>query len=256
MIDTLYREEGSLLHVFDCRLKLILLPLLVVYFFLPQSLLASGGFTFFLLVLILIILGGKDLLTPLHMIFPLLIIILILTPLFHKTGTVLFSAGSFTLVTTHGLIEAFHYIFRLTGISSLFFLLFRTTPMEDILLGLSWFRLPYLVTLVISIALRYIPHLAGLYGQIKAAHALRCGVNDKESAGIDWAKVKGLFPILVSLMIQSVKTIPVLTMALELKGIGRDNPRTRLRELPIVHSLGLQIFSSLLLLVFLAFLLL
>ncbi|MDA3957115.1 energy-coupling factor transporter transmembrane protein EcfT [Oceanispirochaeta sp.] len=255
MIDTLFREEGSLLHGYDCRLKLLLLPLLVVYFFLPQSLTVSGGFTLFLLVLTLSVLGGKDLLTPLNMIFPLLILILILTPLFHKTGTVLLSVGNMTLVTSHGLMEALHYIFRLTGISTLFFLFFRTTPMEDILLGLSWFRLPYVVTLVISIALRYIPHLAGLYGQIKAAHALRCGVNDTLAPGKGWTRLKGLFPILVSLMIQSVKTIPLLTMALELKGIGRDNPRTRLRELPLVPSVRLQILSSLLLFVFLVLLL-
>jgi energy-coupling factor transport system permease protein len=252
MIDTLYREERSLLHGYDCRLKLIVLPLLVVFYFLPQSLLINGGLTLLLLILTLFILGVKDLYAPLKMIYPLLILIFILTPLFHKTGTVYLSTGSMIFVTSHGIMEALHYVFRLTGISLLFFLFFRTTAMEDILLGLSWFRLPYVVTLVISISLRYIPHLAGLYEQIKAAHGLRCGVNDISVTKKRWTKVRGLFPILVSLMIQSVKTIPLLTMALELKGIGRDNRRTRLRGLPQVHSVKQQFIVSLLILTVLA----
>jgi len=244
VIDTLYREKRSLLHAYDCRLKLVLLPLLVVYFFLPQGLPISAGVTSLLLILILAVLGWKDLVLPLSMIGPLLILILLLTPLFHRTGTPLVTAGSFLLVTSDGLTEAFQYALRLTGISIIFFLFFRTTPMEDILLALSWYRLPYTVTLVISIALRYIPHIAGLYGKIKSAHALRCGIHDKTIRKRRGFHPAALFPVLVSLMIQSVKTIPTLTMALELKGVGRDNRRTRVRSLPAVPRPGAQILCT------------
>jgi len=251
VIDTLYREQRSLLHEFDSRLKLVLLPLMTVYFFLPQGPAVSAGVTALLLILILTVLGVKDLITPLAMILPLLILILVLTPLFHRSGTALISAGSLILVTTDGLREALQYVFRLTGISALFFLFFRTTPMEDILLALSWYRLPYTVTLVISIALRYIPHIAGLYGKIKSAHALRCGINDKVQRKRRGINPAALFPVLVSLMIQSVKTIPALTMALELKGVGRDNKRTRVRSLPAVGKPGVQILCTAALLVLL-----
>ena len=254
MIDTLYRSRTSLLHSYDCRLKLLLLPLMTVFFFLPLSAAALALYTVVLGLLVLLILGGRDLLIPLHMIFPLLILILILTPLFNRDGEVLLQTGGFSLVTDRGLVEALLYICRFSGISLLFFTFFRTTPMEDILLGLRWYRLPYTAVLVISIALRYIPHLAGLYGQIKAAHALRQTAGGRSPRG--WGKIRNLFPILVSLMIQSVKTIPVLTMALELKGIGREGERSRYRILPPVQGAGRQIIFSLFLLVLLLLLLL
>ncbi|MDC7234422.1 MAG: energy-coupling factor transporter transmembrane component T [Spirochaetales bacterium] len=247
MIDTLYRPGHSAVHSFDCRLKLFLLPLLLIYFFLPLSLPAAGLYTACFAVLILIYLGFRDLLIPLKMIFPLLILITLITPLFHRTGTVLISAGDFTLLTGRGLDETIRYLARFSGISFLFFLFFRSTAMDDILLGLSWYRLPYTLTLVISIALRYIPHLAGLYGQIKAAHALRCSIEDDLPRSRGIGKIRNLFPVLVSLVIQSVKTIPVLTMALELKGIGRSNPRSQSRTLITPESVRIQIFSSLLL---------
>lgn len=253
MIDTLYRSRTSPLHRYDCRLKLFLLPLMTVFFFLPLSTAASALYSAGLLLAVLVLLGGKDLLIPLKMILPLLILILILTPLFNREGTVLLRAGGFALVSDRGLKEALIYICRFTGISYLFFIFFRTTPMEDILLGLRWYRLPYTAVLVISIALRYIPHLAGLYSQIKAAHALRQTAGGRRTRGI--GRIRNLFPVLVSLMIQSVKTIPVLTMALELKGIGREGSRSRYRALPPAPAPLLQILISFLLVTLLALLL-
>ena len=246
MIDTLYRSRTSLLHRYDCRLKLFLLPVMTVFFFLPLSAVASGLYTGTLIFLVLVLLGGRDMLIPLKMIFPLLILILILTPLFNRSGELLLQAGNMVLVSDRGLEEALIYICRFTGISFLFFIFFRTTPMEDILLGLHWYRLPYTAVLVISIALRYIPHLAGLYSQIRAAHALRQTAGGRRTRGI--GRIKNLFPVLVSLVIQSVKTIPVLTMALELKGIGREGVRSRYRTLPAAPAPLLQITFSLALL--------
>jgi energy-coupling factor transport system permease protein len=254
VIDTLYRSRTSLLHRYDCRLKLFLLPLMTVFFFLPLSAAASALYSVSLLLAVLVLLGGEDLLIPLKMIFPLLLLILILTPLFNRDGEVLLRAGQTALVSDRGLQEALIYICRFTGISFLFFIFFRTTPMEDILLGLRWYRLPYTAVLVISIALRYIPHLAGLYSQIRAAHALRQTAGGRRSRGL--GRIRNLFPVLVSLMIQSVKTIPVLTMALELKGIGREGTRSRYRTLPPAPAPLLQLFFSFLLLVSLLSLLL
>ena len=247
MIDTLYREIPSALHGYDCRLKLFFLPLLLLYFFLPLPLGVLGGVCGFFILLIVGFLGVRDLLIPLKMIFPLLIFITLLTPLFHRGGTVLLEMGSWTLLTDVGLEETLGYIVRFSGISLLFFIFFRTTSMEDILLGLGWYRLPYTLTLVISIALRYIPHLVGLYSRIKAAHALRCGIYDVLPRPGGRSRIRNLFPVLISLVIQSVKTIPVLTMALELKGIGRTNIRSRSRSLASPPQKGVVFFSSFLL---------
>ncbi len=249
MIDTLYRDAPSALHRYDSRLKLFLLPLLLIIFFLPLGTAAVCAYTLTFILLTMAVLGFREVLMPLKAIFPLLILITILTPFFHRAGEPLLETGGIVLLTDEGAAETLVYIARFSGISLLFFLFFRTTAMENILLGLSWYRLPYNMTLVISIALRYIPHLAGLYGQIKAAHALRCGINDELPCRRKRGRIGGLFPILVSLVIQSVKTIPTLTMALELKGIGRSNPRSRCRRLESPANIRMQLFFTLVLLV-------
>ena len=249
MIDTLFRKGDSFLHRYDCRLKLLILPLLVISFFMPVPPAVPGGFLLFLMLVSWIALGWGDLVLPVRMIYPLLILILLLTPLFYRQGECLICLRGTVLLTERGLMEAGIYIFRFLGITVAFFLLFRTTPMEDILLGLSWFRLPYLLTLIVSVALRYIPHLAGLYTQISAAHSLRCSVGDAPPRKGLFSRVRRLFPILVSLMIQGVKTIPVLAMALELKGIGRDNPRSRLRTLSSPVKLKRQLITTVMMLV-------
>ena len=244
MIDTLFIKKNTLLHRYDCRLKLILLPIFTIYYFLPLPLILPAGLFIVSILTAWVSLGRKDAVLPVKMIFPLLILILILTPLFHREGQVLMSVSDIRILTLPGLRETGTYLIRFSGITLTFFLLFRTTSMEDLLLGLRWYRLPFLMTLIISVALRYIPHLAGLYSQVKTAHSLRCGLGDPPVGKGGLRRFWNLFPILVSLMIQSVKTIPSLTMALELKGVGRDNPRSSFRKLSAPQSLRFQIFLT------------
>ncbi len=250
MVDTLYISGDSFLHRYDCRLKLMILPFMVVFFFLPQTWFSAAALLFFLCLITVFSLGIRDLILPLKMIYPLLILIVLLTPFFYREGNPLLNPGGFVILTEKGLTETFLYISRFWGITLSFFLLFRTTPMEDMILGLSWLRMPYTLTLIISVALRYIPHLAGLYGQISAAHSLRCSMDDPPPKRGLLVRIRKLFPILVSLMIQGVKTIPTLSMALELKGVGRDNPRTRYRKLSAPGHPYTQILITLALLVF------
>ena len=249
MVDKLYLSGDSFLHRYDCRLKLLILPFMVAFFFLPKTLFPAAALLFFLCLITISSLGFRDLILPLKMIYPLLILIILLTPLFYREGAPLLAPGGFVILTEKGFSETFLYICRFWGITLSFFLLFRTTPMEDMILGLSWFRMPYTLTLIISVALRYIPHLAGLYGQISAAHSLRCSMDDPPLKRGLLVRIRKLFPILVSLMIQGVKTIPTLSMALELKGVGRDNPRTRYRVLTPPGHPYIQILMTLALLV-------
>lgn len=232
MIDSLYRRKPGPLHRYDSRLKLLVLPVLTIFCLIPRGALPMGSLLLFLGLISWVSLGFRDSFAPLRMIYPLLLLILLLTPLFARSGEPLWRLGERVLLTRRGVEEALIYMARFLSVTTLFFLLFRTTPMEDLLLALAWFRLPFTAGLVISVALRYIPHLAGLYGQIEAAHALRCSVDDPPPRKTLLRRAGRVFPILVSLMIQGVKTIPVLAMALELKGVGRETPRSRLRRLP------------------------
>ena len=69
--------------------------------------------------------------------------------------------------------------------------------------------------------LRTIPTLAATWRNVVDAHRLRRdGTRSKPRL------VQTYVPVLTSVLIESVKAIPLLAMALESRGFGRSNPRT------------------------------
>jgi energy-coupling factor transport system permease protein len=93
---------------------------------------------------------------------------------------------------------------------------------------LRWFGLPYSACLVVTITLRTIPTLGATWHNVLDAHRLRSG----SPAGAPRRRlVETYLPVLTSVLIEAVKGIPLLAMALESRGFGRRNPRTSLAEL-------------------------
>jgi len=236
MIATLYRPEGSLLHRFDSRVKLVNLLTLVVIFFLPLRLAHLAAYLAAAVALVVAVLGAGELWRPVRTILPILLLVLVLTPPFHREGTALI--GGFPLLTDLGLQEALRLVIRFTGITLLFFAYLRTTDPERLVLSLRWFGLPFGAALVISIAFQYIPNFKILYDQVRDAHRLR------QAAGPDGGRAgrprrTGVFrrlghsvPVLTSVLILSVRRIPVLAMVLESRGVGRANRRSTYHPLP------------------------
>ncbi len=236
MIDSGYLPGESFLHRFDPRIKLLTLLLLSISFFFPLSLPAYGLYLLLPVSAAILSLGFKELWIPIRTILPLLVLVALLTPPFHPSGEELFSVGEIA-ITTAGLREALRLIFRFTGITLSFFLFFRSTDIETMVLTLSWYRLPYSFALILTIAFRYIPYIASLYRAVSDAHKLRRPARDGRGR---WFGIRRrfthIFPTLVSVMIHSVKSIPSLSMSLETRGFGRHERRSSLYHLPALRS--------------------
>jgi energy-coupling factor transporter transmembrane protein EcfT len=98
-----------------------------------------------------------------------------------------------------------------------------------------------LAALVITIAFRYIPHIASLYQAVSDAHRLRRpspagGGRRKGWLGRLRERISRIFPTLVSVTIHAIKTIPALSMTLETRGFGRPEKRSSFAALPSLSS--------------------
>ena len=229
MMTNTYQPGSSAVHLFDPRAKLISLLAFVIALFLPVRVVAFAPYIAALCGLIVLSLRFRELALPILTILPILILVLLLTPPFHRTGTVLIRFFGWTYLTTGGLTEAMRMICRFSGITLAFFLYFRTTDLDSFILALRWFGLPFRAALVATLAFRYIPFMFDLYGNIVDAHKLRLPAESKPRRG--FGRLVELMPVLTSVLIQAVKSIPTLSMALEMRGIGRSETRTSLREM-------------------------
>ncbi len=241
MISSIYKEGHSYIHKTDPRIKLFLLVFFTVSFFITNRILVTAGYFLFIMFLIGSSNGIKEVLTPIKTIYPLLIFVTLLTPPFHAGGTVYLQIRSVILLSQNGIKETCRLLIRFTGITGVFFLFFRTTSIDDLILSLRWFRVPFNTTLVLTIAIRYIPHMLYLYTNVTDAHKLRKNWDSvSEKSGLT-KRIKNLFPVLVSVLIQSIKAIPTLAMSLELKGFGLSRKRSSYMKIHHYYSLLLQL---------------
>lgn len=241
MISNTYKPGNSFIHHSDPRIKIFLLVFGTISFFLTGTISITSIYLLLILILIGISCSFKEILIPLKSIFPILIFVALLTPPFHTGGTPYLKVGSIILLSSNGILETLRLIIRFAGITGAFFLFFRTTSIDEFILSLRWFRVPYTATLLLTIALRYIPHMVTLYTQVTSAHKLRCGLDDLDRKEGVITKLKKIFPILVSVLIQSIKAIPTLAMALELKGFGSSLKRTQYLVIRKYYSFPLQL---------------
>jgi energy-coupling factor transport system permease protein len=200
---SLFVPGRTLIHRFDPRAKILLVLYFSVYTFLPVSIYWLLGCYLTLTVSMALFLGIRQALSPIRSIYPILIMIAILTPPFYPEDPI----GTTALL-----------LLRITTLTTLFGMLFKTSDMSNILSALRWFGLPYQAALVVTIAFRYIPYLNQIYHQIQEAHRLRRGSPGTKGGLIK--KIRQLFPVLVSVMIFAVKSIPLLSMSLEHRGFG------------------------------------
>jgi len=245
MLSEIYFKKDSFIHRLDPRVKLFFLLLFSVYFFLPLSCVKYYSVISFIILAGIFSIGFKKVIAPLKTIFPLLVVILLLTPPFYPDGKIYLMFFDRTLVTDKGLYEAFYIIARFSGLTLLFYLFLRTTKMEDFTLSLRFFRLPYKAALVISLTFRYLPYAASIYENAANAHKMRL-TNYSENVS-KWnfpARFKKLLSILVSVLIQSVKSIPMLAMALETRGIGGSNKLGKIKKMDGIRKLLPQIILS------------
>ena len=224
MITSTFIEGNSFSHRADPRLKAIILIYVVIMFFLPLSLTAILIFFTGLVVFGICNLGFLKAFQPAKMILPILIFVIILTPPFFRGGETILIVRNIIILSSEGLFQTLRLVLRFTGITISFYIFFSTTSISNFILALEWFKLPYKAALVITIALRYIPSMIIVYNNIQDAHRLRSSNIIKKYFR---NKLNNVFPTLVSVLIHSIKSIPTLSMALELRGIGSEEKRSQ-----------------------------
>jgi energy-coupling factor transport system permease protein len=231
-------EGTSLLHRFDPRAKLIALAAFAAGFFLPVPLWAIAAYAAVLALAIALCLGPLELGRSLAAIAPVLLIICILTPVFHRQGAAVLTVRGFTLLTSDGLQEALRLLIRFTGLTLAFYAAFRSMDMDELILALRWFGVPHRAALVVIIALRFIPSLFIVYRNVQDAHLLRRAKGRKQGF---FART---MPVLTSVFIQAIRGIPSLAMALETRGLGSRVRRSDYRVLPAGRRLALSMATA------------
>ncbi len=229
---------GRLLKRFDPRAKILLLLELVVIFFLKIPLSLLGVYFGLLVLLVILSFGLKKIKAPLLGITPLLILVLVLTPLLNRTGMPIVSLRGQPVITWDGIFLALRLALRFAGITLAFSLFYLSTEEQETILAFRYFGLPFQIALTITISLRYIPYLTGIYNDIKSAHRLR---GNYEGGKRIRNRVK-IFPILISLMIYAIKRIPTLAMTLEGRGVGRNEKRTAYVHLRSINRAFVDVF--------------
>ena len=230
MIADSFIPGRGFLYKFDPRPKLLCLVSAVLFFFLENSPAVQLCFLLCLYLMSAYAVGWGRALRPFVLIWPILLLTMILTPPFNNEGRLILSLGGFKVLTAGGLEAAVRMVVRFSGITTAFFIFFSTTETSDFILALRSFGLPYKAALTVTIALRYIPDMFKLYGNISDAHKLRTAGTVKRRGFRH--RLSRLFPVLISILIHAVKSIPTLAMALDSKGFGRQGARTSCQKLP------------------------
>jgi energy-coupling factor transport system permease protein len=246
--DTFIAGRGFLYRM-DPRAKIVLLLLLVVWFFLPVSLLGLLLMALCLLFVSFLSTGGKATGKVMLSILPMVVFMVLFMPFSSRDGQAIVRIGSFVLLTKEGMLQTLLLILRFLGITVSCTLLFSTTRMPDVMLALSWYRLPYRAVLVISLAFTYIPFISDSFGEIMDSHKLR----EAEGEGKKH-RLKDMVPTLTSALVVSLRSIPFLAMSLEERGYGRKEKRSSYHDLSSYHHLLRDFLLSLVFVTLTAFL--
>ncbi len=213
----------SFLYQADPRLKLILMLLYTAAFFFPISLIRYAILLIPVVTAGFLTCGWKQFLSVFKLILPLLILTAAVTPFFS------------------GIQETVRIMMRFIGITAIFFLYFKTTDSDEFIQTLRFFGMPYRLALVISISTSYIPLLLDTYHDAEAAHKLRYTEKCPEVSKWNFiARFRSILPVLASVLIQAVKSIPTLAMALEIRGVGKVKP-TVFRPISLKKPLYIQL---------------
>lgn len=230
-----YFPGNTIAHRLDPRTKLFLTVVYITILLLCKS---AAAFAFvFLLLCGMIAASGVPVKVVLKSLRGILFILLFtaLLNLFLTRGTPLVSFWRIT-ITKEGLVLAVSMLLRLTMlISGTFLLTYTTSPLaltdglERVMSPLKVIRFPaYEISLMMSIALRFIPTLLDETNKIMSAQKSR-GANFE--TGNVFSRVRALVPVLIPLFVSSFKRAEELAEAMESRGYNSGIGRTQMKTL-------------------------
>ena len=235
-----YFETKSFLHKTDPRIKIVLMILFIVFIFLSGNMISLGVATWSVIFTAAISkVPVKMYLKNMKAILPILIFTAIINLFYGEGGTELVSFWKLT-ITTDGVYRSVFMALRivlLIFISSV--LTYTTTPndltdaIESLLSPLKFIGLKsavHTLAMMMTIALRFIPTLIEEAEKIMNAQKARGA--DLESGGLI-ERVKALIPILIPLLISSVRRASALAEAMECRCYNGGEGKTRMKQMKL-----------------------
>ena len=232
-----YYDSRSLLHRTDPRLKIFLLILLIVFIFIANNAFSLGfGAISVIAVMLVSKIPFKLYLKNMKAILPVLIFTGVIN-LFYGSGEELLSIWRLS-ITTGGVYRAVFMAVRITlriVLSSA--LTYTTTPndltdaIESLLSPLKFIGLKsavHTLAMMMTIALRFIPTLIEEAEKIMNAQKARGA--DLENGRLT-ERVKALIPILIPLLVSSVRRAYELAEAMECRCYNGGEGRTRMKQM-------------------------
>jgi len=86
---------------------------------------------------------------------------------------------------------------------------------------------PYRWGLTITLALRYLPNIVALFQVVRQAQEAR---GFAVGAGRCWARARSFFPVLIAVIIASIRLSDHLTLSMAVRGLG-TGPRSTWRDI-------------------------
>lgn len=157
---------------------------------------------------------------------PFTILILLLQPWFFVTGETIVQIGPLRL-TTDGVLGAVLLAVRANTLALLALSPLLTTPEDKVIRGMVKLGLPYRWGLTITLALRYLPNIATLFQIVRQAQEAR---GFAVGAGRWWARARSFFPVLIAVIIASIRLSDQLTLSMAVRGLG-TGPRSTWRDI-------------------------
>ncbi len=203
-------------HRYDIRAKLLFTLVYCIMVFFVHSWYGLLLSALIPAALYLYSLGVKELLRSIKKILPVVVLLFIFLPLQDRSGHALLSLGSTVLITSEGLYRVSRLASRFMSLSMILMLLIATERSENIIKGLRYYHLPYTVSLLFSLILRFIPYLGSVFEAIRDSMSLRLTEGKR---GIP------IMPSITAFAVSAVKMIPETAAALEERGFGRKEHR-------------------------------
>ncbi len=229
-------DTNSIIHKLDPRTKLLSLIVYIVLLFIAGNFVTMGLLSFVMISIILLSkIPLKMYLKNIKTVLPIIILTAVLNMFYTGDGNVLFKFWIIT-ITAGGVMRAVFMAVRIILlILASAVLSYTTSPtsltgaIESLLKPLSFVGLKnavHTMAMTMTIALRFIPTLIEETGKIMNAQKARGA--DLESGNL-LRRIKALLPILIPLLISSVRRAYELAEAMECRCYNGGDGRTKFR---------------------------
>ena len=156
----------------------------------------------------------------------LLLLIVLIWPVFDKTGDLLFSIGPLN-IHDDALLRGVANAARIAAINFIFILWIGTTDARELVRGFVRLGLPFRWGMALTIGLRFIPTFAATFATVSDAQQARGLI----LSGWWYKRVRGMLPIFIAALVSALRASEQLAMTLEARGFGASRQRTTLRDI-------------------------